>query len=262
MRNIRIALLLLALGLSACGGAAAPATPAATTGLENEPVATTGLEATSGLAATTEPAATTDPATQTSPTSAAEPTTMTEASPAATTEGDAMTTTTPESGTVVAETPASGTTVAETPAAGMEQDIVTLAGNDPRFSILVTALKGSGLDQTLAGVGPYTVFAPTDDAFAKLPAGTFAAIQQNPELLRSILTYHVVQGRVLAADITGETTVQSLDGDPITITSENGTLMLNNSAAAMETMIEGSNGMVYAIDNVLLPPDIQLPSVQ
>lgn len=244
MRKLRIALILLALGLSACGGATTPTSPGATAGLETtiEPVATTGLDTTTGPAITPEAQATTEAATQTLPTSATEPTTMAEGAPTATTEGAAMTTTTPE--------------------AGSAQDIVSMAAKDPRFSILVTGLKSTGLDQTLASAGPYTVFAPTDDAFAKLPAGTFAAIQQNPELLRSILLYHVAQGRVVAADITGETTVQTVDGDPLTITSENGTLMINNSAKAVQTTVEGSNGVIYAIDNVLLPPDIQLPSVQ
>jgi len=134
-------------------------------------------------------------------------------------------------------------------------DIVDTAVADGRFTTLVTAVQAAGLVDALKGAGPYTVFAPTDDAFAKLPAGTVESLLEagNLEQLKSILLYHVVEGKVMAADVTGLTAAPTLAGKDLSIKMDMGSVYIND-AKVIITDIETSNGVIHVIDSVLLPP--------
>ena len=132
-------------------------------------------------------------------------------------------------------------------------DIVdtAVAGN---FNILVTAVKAAGLTDTLKGPGPFTVFAPTDEAFAKLPAGTVESLlkPENKDKLRSILLYHVVPGKLMAQDVLNVHSAKTADGQSIDIRTMNGEVMVDN-AHVIKTDIVTSNGVIHVIDSVLLP---------
>ena len=134
-------------------------------------------------------------------------------------------------------------------------DIVDTAVADGRFTTLVTAVQAAGLGDALKGAGPYTVFAPTDDAFAKLPAGTVESLLEagNLEQLKSILLYHVVEGKVMAADVTGLSAAPTLAGKDLSIKMDMGSVYINDSKVII-TDIETSNGVIHVIDTVLLPP--------
>jgi len=123
-----------------------------------------------------------------------------------------------------------------------------------KFNTLVAAVKAAGLVDTLKGPGPFTVFAPTDEAFAKLPAGTLESLLQpeNKAKLRSILLYHVVQGRVMAGDVVKLDSAKTAEGQNVAIKMANGQVMVNN-AHVTKTDIEASNGVIHVIDTVLLP---------
>jgi uncharacterized surface protein with fasciclin (FAS1) repeats len=131
--------------------------------------------------------------------------------------------------------------------------IVAVASSAGTFNTLVAAVRAAGLEGTLTGQGPFTVFAPTDDAFAKLPAGTVDALLQDPQQLASILTYHVVAGKVLAADVVQLSTATTVNGNPVSIRVENGVVYVNG-AKVVATDVEASNGVIHVIDTVLLPP--------
>jgi len=133
--------------------------------------------------------------------------------------------------------------------------IVDIAVADGRFTTLVAALQAVGLVETLSGEGPFTVFAPTDDAFAKLPAGTVESLlkPENLEQLKNVLLYHVVSGKVMAADVVGLTSAPSVLGQDITITVKDGKVFLNDTVQVIITDIEASNGVIHVIDAVLLP---------
>lgn len=128
-------------------------------------------------------------------------------------------------------------------------DIASEAGN---FSTLVAAVKAAGLVETLSGPGPFTVFAPTDEAFAKLPAGTVEALLSDPAKLSSILTYHVVAGKVMAADVVNLTEAKTVQGQNVTINVEGNTVMIDG-AKVVTADIEASNGVIHVIDSVILP---------
>jgi len=137
--------------------------------------------------------------------------------------------------------------------------IVDIAVQDGRFTTLVAALEAAGLVETLQGEGPFTVFAPTDEAFATLPKGTVDGLLADPEALRGVLLYHVVSGAVKAAD------VADLDGQEVTTLSEesvaitvDGESVKVNEATVIITDIEGSNGVIHVIDAVLLPPQEEM----
>lgn len=135
------------------------------------------------------------------------------------------------------------------------QDIVAIASANDDFSTLVAAVAAAGLVEVLQGEGPFTVFAPTNDAFAALPAGLVDKLlmPENKDVLVKILTYHVVSGAVLAADVTaGE--VPSVEGQNITVTTEGGVMV--NNANVVATDIIASNGVIHVIDAVILPPDV------
>ena len=135
------------------------------------------------------------------------------------------------------------------------KDIVDTAVAAGSFKTLATALDAAGLVQTLKGSGPFTVFAPTDEAFAKLPAGTLEHLlkpEQKAEL-RRILTYHVVSGKVMAADVAKMRSAKTVSGDAITITARDGKVQVDK-ANVVKTDIGTSNGVIHVIDAVILPP--------
>jgi transforming growth factor-beta-induced protein len=133
-------------------------------------------------------------------------------------------------------------------------DIVEVATEAGSFTTLLAAATAADLVETLKGEGPYTVFAPTDEAFAALPEGTLDALLADPEALADILLYHVVAGRVTADQVVELTSADSVQGSPIAISVEDGTVMLNESATVVTTDIEASNGIIHVIDAVILPP--------
>ena len=122
------------------------------------------------------------------------------------------------------------------------------------FTTLVAAVKAAGLVDTLKGPGPFTVFAPTDAAFAKLPPGTLDSLlkPENKAKLVAILTYHVVPGKVMAADVVKLKTAKTVQGQSLTIKVKDGKVMVNN-ANVTKTDIEASNGVIHVIDTVLMP---------
>lgn len=137
--------------------------------------------------------------------------------------------------------------------------ITDIVASDPNFSTLLAAVGAADLADTLAGEGPYTVFAPTNDAFDALPAGTLDSLLKpaNKDQLAGILTYHVVEGEVMAADVTpGDVT--TVNGADFTISVDNGDVIITdgqgNQAMVTQTDIEASNGVIHVIDAVLLPP--------
>ncbi|MFN5058604.1 MAG: fasciclin domain-containing protein [Chloroflexota bacterium] len=139
------------------------------------------------------------------------------------------------------------------------KDIVDTAVADGRFTTLVAAVQAAGLVDTLKGEGPFTVFAPTDDAFAKLPAGTVEELlkPENLETLKNTLLYHVVSGKVMAADVVtldGKTADTAFAGNSVAISVKDGNVFLNENVQVIITDIETANGVIHVIDTVLLPP--------
>lgn len=131
--------------------------------------------------------------------------------------------------------------------------VVDVAAGNPDFSTLVAAVKAAGLVDTLSGTGPFTVFAPTNAAFAKLPAGTVENLlkPENKDQLTAILTYHVVAGEVKAADVVKLTTATTVNGKAVTIDASNGVKI--NDATVTATDIDASNGVIHVIDTVIIP---------
>ena len=132
-------------------------------------------------------------------------------------------------------------------------DIVATAVGAGQFSTLVAAVKAAGLVETLQGPGPFTVFAPTDEAFAKLPGGTVDTLLQpeNKDKLAAVLTYHVVPGKVMAADVAHLANATTVQGQNLAITTNNGVRV--NDANVVKTDIGCDNGVIHVIDTVLLP---------
>lgn len=133
------------------------------------------------------------------------------------------------------------------------KDIVETAVAAGSFKTLATALGAAGLVETLKGKGPFTVFAPTDEAFAKLPAGTLDKLLADKEGLKQILLYHVVAGEVTAAQASKLTSAKTVQGADISIHAMNGGVMINN-ANVSKADIKASNGVIHVIDTVILPP--------
>ena len=146
--------------------------------------------------------------------------------------------------------------MAFTSVSSQSKDIVDTAVANGSFKTLAAALKAAGLVETLKGAGPFTVFAPTDAAFAKLPAGTVETLlkPENKDRLRRVLTYHVVPGRVAAADVTKMNSAKAVSGDNLTIAVKNGKVMIN-SANVVTPDVGASNGIIHVIDTVILPPE-------
>ena len=135
------------------------------------------------------------------------------------------------------------------------KDIVDTAVGAGSFKTLVAAVQAAGLVETLKGKGPFTVFAPTDEAFAKLPAGTVESLlkPENKEKLVAVLTYHVVPGKVMAADVVKLTEAPTVQGSKAKVKVADGMVMIDN-AKVVKTDIETSNGVIHVIDAVILPP--------
>jgi uncharacterized surface protein with fasciclin (FAS1) repeats len=135
-----------------------------------------------------------------------------------------------------------------------EKDIVETAIAAGSFETLVAAVKAAGLVETLQGDGPFTVFAPTDEAFAKLPAGTVESLlkPENRDKLIAVLTYHVVPGRLMAKDVVGEKYLKSVQGQKIKVSLKGDSAMVDD-ARIVKTDIETSNGVIHVIDSVILP---------
>jgi uncharacterized surface protein with fasciclin (FAS1) repeats len=138
--------------------------------------------------------------------------------------------------------------------AAMTGDIVQVATEAGSFKTLLTAVEAAGLVETLQGDGPFTVFAPTDAAFAALPAGTLDGLLADTEALKKVLLYHVVQGAVTADQVVGLTSATSVEGSPIAISVKDGTVYLNDSAKVVTADVMASNGVIHVIDAVILPP--------
>ncbi|WP_420876901.1 fasciclin domain-containing protein [Rosistilla oblonga] len=151
---------------------------------------------------------------------------------------------------MVAHTPVAAPAAAATDT----KDIVDTAVSAKKFSTLVAAVKAAGLVETLKGDGPFTVFAPNDEAFAKLPQGTIADLlkPENKAKLTAILTYHVVPGKVMAADVVGVKSAKTVNGKEVSVTVEGNTVMIDQSKV-IATDIVTSNGVIHVIDSVLLP---------
>ena len=132
--------------------------------------------------------------------------------------------------------------------------VVEVAQASPDFKTLVTAIGAAGLVETLQGAGPFTVFAPNDAAFAKLPAGTIDALLKDKEKLASVLTYHVLPGRVMAADVLKAKPVQpvTVNGQKLDVVVKDGAVYVGG-ARVIATDITASNGVIHVIDTVLLP---------
>ena len=131
-------------------------------------------------------------------------------------------------------------------------DIVEVAQQAGSFNTLVAAVQAASLVETLQGPGPFTVFAPTDDAFAALPDGALDALLADTQLLAEVLTYHVVPGRVLAEDVVGLSSATTVNGKELSIGVEDGNVFIDQ-AQVVTTDIEASNGVIHVIDDVLLP---------
>ncbi len=139
------------------------------------------------------------------------------------------------------------------PAFAAEKDIVDTAVAAGSFGTLVAAVQAAGLVDTLKGEGPFTVFAPTDDAFAALPAGTVEALlkPENKDKLTAILTYHVVPGKVMSTDLSNGMKAATVQGGDVTIMTEGGVKVDNANVISAD--IEASNGVIHVIDAVIMP---------
>ena len=135
---------------------------------------------------------------------------------------------------------------------GMKKDIVDTAVAAGDFNTLVTAVKAAGLVETLKGEGPFTVFAPTDAAFAKVPTDTLNALLADKAALANVLTYHVVAGKVMAADVVKLTSAVTVQGQAVSIEVKDGKVYLDG-AQVVTTDIKASNGVIHVIDAVILP---------
>lgn len=132
------------------------------------------------------------------------------------------------------------------------KDIVEIAVDDNRFTTLVAAVKAAGLVETLKGKGPFTVFAPTDDAFKKLAAGTVEGLLKDVPSLKNILLFHVVSGKVMASDVVKLNSADTVLGKPIAIKVTDGKVAVNDANVVI-TDIEATNGVIHVIDSVLIP---------
>jgi len=135
--------------------------------------------------------------------------------------------------------------------AAPNKNLVETAVSAGSFSTLVTALKAAGLDRTLAGPGPFTVFAPTDEAFAKIPKADLDALLADKDKLTAVLTYHVVAGKVLAADVVKLDSAETVQGQSVAIETANGVTVAG--ANVTKTDVLASNGVIHVIDTVILP---------
>jgi uncharacterized surface protein with fasciclin (FAS1) repeats len=144
-----------------------------------------------------------------------------------------------------------GAALALVSSAALTADLVETAAAADQFKTLVAALEKADLVDTLKGAGPYTVFAPTDAAFAKLPKGALEDLLEDQEKLAAVLTYHVVPGKVMSADVKPGK-VKTVQGQPLTLATSNGSVTVND-ARVIKTDVTASNGVIHVIDSVVLP---------
>ena len=137
---------------------------------------------------------------------------------------------------------------------GMKKDIVDVAAENGSFNTLVAAVKAAGLVETLKGDGPFTVFAPTDEAFAALPEGTVDMLlkPENKDKLIAVLTYHVVPGKIMASEVMKLDSAVTVQGETVMVGIDHGNVMINKAQVVMAD-VEASNGVIHVIDAVLLP---------
>jgi len=152
------------------------------------------------------------------------------------------------------------TTVPTVAPTAAPQTIVDVAVADGRFTTLATALTEAGLIETLQGDGPFTVFAPTDEAFAKLPEGTLEALLADKEQLTAVLLYHVVAGAVPAADVVNLSEAETVQGELVGIRTDMGNVYVNDAQVIVPD-VAASNGIIHVIDTVLLPPSLQAQNI-
>jgi uncharacterized surface protein with fasciclin (FAS1) repeats len=131
------------------------------------------------------------------------------------------------------------------------KNIIETASANPDFSTLVTAIKAAGLIETLSGTGPFTVFAPTNAAFSEIPESTLKTLLADKPKLTSVLSYHVVPGKIMAADIAGMKDAKTVEGSKLTIDTKEGVMI--DEATVTTPDIECSNGVIHVIDTVLMP---------
>jgi uncharacterized surface protein with fasciclin (FAS1) repeats len=153
----------------------------------------------------------------------------------------------------IVATAGSATAAAPPADAAASKTVVGVAAGDPQFSTLVKLVKSAGLAGTLSK-GSYTVFAPTNAAFAKVPKATLAALAKDKAKLQAVLTYHVVKGRVPAAEVVKLTSAKTINGASVKIAVRDGKVYLNGSTRVTKTDIKASNGVIHVINKVLLPP--------
>lgn len=137
--------------------------------------------------------------------------------------------------------------------AGEKKDIINTAVAEGSFNTLMFVLSEAGLIETLKGEGPFTIFAPTDEAFAKIPVDQLKVVIANKDALTAILTYHVVSGEVLAADLVKLKSVKTVQGSDVSIISIDGNLIVDKAAIVVKTDIMASNGVIHVIDAVIAP---------
>ena len=140
----------------------------------------------------------------------------------------------------------------DTPVANPDEDIVEVAKAAGSFTTLLTAVEAAGLVDVLKAEGPFTVFAPTDEAFAKIPQADLEALLQDTEALKAVLLHHVVPGSVKAADVMGLSSAETANGSSVSIATENGTVRVDE-ATVLTADIEASNGIIHVIDSVIMP---------
>lgn len=156
--------------------------------------------------------------------------------------------------TAIASTLVAGLMATAAIAGGMKKDIVDTAAGNSDFETLVAAVQAAGLVDTLKGEGPFTVFAPTDDAFAALGSTVEDLLKpENKDQLTAILTYHVVPGKVMSTDLTDDMMAATVQGSDVTIDLDNGVMV--NDANVVTADIETSNGVIHVIDKVIMPKD-------
>ncbi|MEI8174422.1 MAG: fasciclin domain-containing protein [bacterium] len=140
------------------------------------------------------------------------------------------------------------------------KNIIETAIEAGLFKTLITAVQAAGLAETLSRKGPFTLLAPTDDAFSKIPKDTLAAVLADKEKLTAILTYHVIAGKIMASDVINLTSAKTIQGSEINIKTLNGVTM--NEAKVLKTDIECSNGVIHIIDSVLMPKKIYMKKMK
>ena len=244
--------------LSGCGGAGASPTNTPAPVATSVPVPTVEVPTTAPAATASTGITSTDAMSGTAMPGASDAMTSTDMMTGTAMPGasDAMTSTDMMTGTAMpGASDAMTSTDSMSSTGSMDMNIAEVAMGNSKFKTLVTALQAAGLADTLKGDGPFTVFAPTDEAFAKLDATTLANLlkPENKAELAKILKYHVVSGKVLAADVMKMTSAKTLDGDELKIKVDGSTVMVNNAKVIM-TDIQTKNGVIHAIDTVLMPP--------